>query len=81
MLANSQTGVPHAPAGRSRPLPVCHGGVCTVKVREEENSVIVKMFLLCFRSYQTLRPKVELMTEATPTQTLWISGEEVLFWS
>lgn len=24
---------------RSRPLPVCHGGVCTVKVREEENSV------------------------------------------
>lgn len=52
-----------------------------MKVREEENSVIVKMFLLCFRAYQTLRPKVQLMTEATPTQTSRTSGEEVLFWS
>lgn len=45
----------------------------------EENSVIVKMFFFCFRSDQTLRLKVELMTQATPTQTSRTSGEEVLF--
>lgn len=52
-----------------------------MKVRVEENSVIVKMFSLCFRSDQTLLPKVELMTEATPTQTSRTSEEEVLFLS